>query len=727
MESNPSSDRFAEADQSGAGGSVSPPELEPAASPARPARTILKRIAQVVGGIVLLIFLAWLILYITKGRFLKGTFEKYVSSSSEREVKVAGDFQLYFAPFNVKFYAEGLSVANPAWAREKTFFSARKIDTRIRTMSLIFGDKRQVNWLVLEGGRVAAEWDAKHVRNSWTFGDPNKPAEPFELPLIKSAIVDKTRVTYNDPLFQLNVDVGIETVRATANNIDNAIRFSGGGNLRNRPFTLTGSLLSPNETVRMGRNKLRMSARSADTALDVSGTLPGATEIEGADLKIAVRGGNIARLFDFLGVAVPDTRAYRLTSNLTRKDEIWRFTRLKGVFGDSDLAGQFTVAMPANRLKLDADLVTNTLDIVDAGPWIGYDPARLDARGGAGAIETVGGTPRVLPDAPLRTEAIARFDAHLDYKIRRVRAESFPISDIGLTLDLNRSLLKLSPLTFAMAGGRVSSDILINARRRPVFTEYDIRLSPTPMGRLLARWGVEESGTTGMIKARVAMSGSGDSIRESLATSNGRIAIIIPKGTFWTRNVQLAELDIGTFVQKMFEKKLKEPVQINCGLIGFTVRNGIAAADPILIDTKKSVMLGRGGFSFKNESMDILYRADGKKFSVFSAQSPIGIGGHFAAPKIDVISPELIARGAGGLGLAIVASPLAGVLAFVDVGDAKGTQCGPVLAGANAKAQRTTKGKPRDDVGRGTTATAESGKKNKQESKEQKKKFLGIF
>src|SRR3546814_5404603 len=114
----------------------------------------------------------------------------------------------------------------------------------------------------------------------------------------------------------------------------------------------------------------------------------------------------------------------------------------------------------------------------------------------------------------------------------------------------------------------------------------------------------------------------------------------MPAGTFWTRNTELAELDIGTFVQKMFEKKLKDPVQINCGLIAFTVRNGVAAADPILIDTSKNVMLGRGGFSFKNEALDLAFRADSKKFSLFSGQSPVGVNGHFAEPHLDVRSEE---------------------------------------------------------------------------------------
>ena len=103
------------------------------------------------------------------------------------------------------------------------------------------------------------------------------------------------------------------------------------------------------------------------------------------------------------------------------------------------------------------------------------------------------------------------------------------------------------------------------------------------------------------------------------------------------------------------------------------------------------------------------------------------LGGYFASPKIDVVSPQLLTRAGVGLGLTLVGTPLAGILAFVDVGDAKSSACGPVLAGANAAAQRTTKGKPRDDVGRGTTATSETGKRDKKEAKQQRKKFLGIY
>jgi len=687
----------------------------PAGAPARPIRAIgtpLASVIAVVATLLGLLVLAWTVLFVTKGRFLKHTFERIVAGQTHRAVKVAGDFQLYLDPLNVKFVAERMTITNPAWAGKGNFFEARRIDSRISTWSLITG-KRRINWLSLENGHVDLQWDKAGKRNTWTFSE--EKGEPLDLPAIRRALLQGTLIRYADPRMQIEAAIRVHTVEARDTQFASTISFDGSGTARGTRFVLNGALLTPNATVSGGRNQLQLHAEGVRTQLDVSGTLPGATEIEGADLHMDVRGQNLADIFMLAGIAVPDTRTYRLRSALTKQGDEWRFTGLKGRFGESDIAGKMTVKMTRPRMLLTAQLATDTLDIVDAGPFIGYNPNTLAAKGAAGAITQVSGTPRILPDARLRVDALRNFDAKVHWTVRDVRAPSFPVSNIELGLDLDNMLLKLSPLNFSMARGTVSSDITINARKQPVFTDYDIRLSPTPMGTLLAGFGVEQSGTSGTIKARVQMTGSGDSVRESLANSNGRIAMILPRGSMWTRNIQLSEIDIGTFVQKMFEKKLKEPVQINCGLIGFTVRNGIAAADPILIDTQKNVVLGRGGFSFRNESIDLAIRADSKKFSLFSGQSPVGLNGYFARPGLDVISPELVARAGVGLGLGVFASPFAAIIAFVDVGDAKAADCGPVLEGARAVAQRTSKGKPRDDVGRGTTAKSESGKRGKKD------------
>ncbi|QJU56741.1 AsmA family protein [Sphingomonas sp. AP4-R1] len=687
----------------------------PAPAPVRdPARTAIASVVSVVATIFGLIFLAWLVLFVTKGRFLKHTFERVASRYMERDIRVAGDFNFYFDPIDVKFLAEGMTVSNPDWAKKPNLFASKLIDTRIETLPLIFG-KKQIEWLNLVDGTVDLEWDKAHKRNSWTFAGDT----PFQMPLIRRAAVTGTDIHYDDAAMQIFADVHFDPINAKDSRFANNILFTGKGTARGNPFTLNGSQTSPNALMAGGRNQFELHVRAARTSVDVSGTLPAATQIEGADLAVQVRGRNLRNLFDLAGIAVPDTRAYRLRSHLTKRGQDYEFTRIAGSYGNSDIGGAMTVTVPRtgteDRLFLKADLASRLVDMIDIGPFIGYNPDKLATQGATAAATTQharGAYPRILPDAPLRVDAIKAFDAKVTYKVADIRQPFVPISNILLGLDLDHSLMKLSPLNFDMAGGHVDSDISINARQPAIVTDYDIRMSPTPMGKLLARFGVNDSGTTGTIKARVKMTGTGNTVRDSLATSNGRIAVILPRGTFWTSYTQLSEFDIGTFVQKMFEKKLKEPVQINCGLIGFTVRDGIAAADPILIDTSKNVMTAKGGFSFKDELLSFAFRADAKKFSVFSGQSPVGIGGHFAAPSFQIVTPELLLRGGVGVALGVLTPPAA-LLAFVDPGDAKAAACGPVLAGANAAAQRTLKGEPRKDIGKGKSADVKAEKDKK--------------
>ncbi|MGR6330542.1 AsmA family protein [Sphingomonas sp. XXL09] len=680
------------------------------------------RIARNVAlGLFAAVFAVWLILFVTKGRFLKHTFESIVGRLTHREVKVAGDFQLYFAPLQIKFAAQGLSISNLGWASQPYLFRAESLDSRIAPLSLLFGTRR-FYWLTLTNGAIDLEWLPDHSANTWTFSD-KKGGKPFPFPRIDRATVTGTTVRYRDPRLRLLADMRIDPIRSTDARIGDAVGVTGRGLIRGTPFAMAAKLLSPNQTVARGQNQLVLTARTNGNVVDVTGTLPSLAAFEGVPLQTRARGRDLSTLLAVIGVVIPRTRDYHLKAQLVQQGPQYRFTHLSGTFGDSDVAGVLTITN-GTRLHLDSTLTTRRLDIVDAAPFIGYNPDIVATQGAQAAAAATGAAPqRLLPDAALPVATMRRFDADLKWRIAAVRSRRVPISDVDLTLALKEGRLALSPMSFAMARGNVAADVVFDTRQRPAADRYDIRLAPTPMGRLLAGWGVAEAGTTGIVKGRIQLSGRGDSVHDSLASTHGRIAFVLPAGSMWTRNAQLSELDIGVFVQKMFEKELKEPVQINCGLIGFTVRSGVAAADPILIDTSKNVITGRGGFSFRNETVDLAVRADGKQFSLFSGQSPVGIGGTFAHPSLAVISPQLLARAGAGLGLAVVATPLAGILAFVDVGDAKAAACGPVLAGADARAQRTTKGKPRTDVGNGTPAKSGDGG----ETKAQRKKFLGIF
>ena len=173
-----------------------------------------KLIRNVLLGIVGTIFAVWLILFVTKGRFLKHPFESIVGRLTSREVKVAGDFQLYFAPLRIKFSAEGLSLSNPGWASRPYLFRADRIDARIAPLSLLFGKRRFYTLDVLNGA-ADLEWNAGHDRNTWTFSEKKGSGKPFEFPTIDRATVAGTTLRYLDPQMRLLADLKVDTIRST--------------------------------------------------------------------------------------------------------------------------------------------------------------------------------------------------------------------------------------------------------------------------------------------------------------------------------------------------------------------------------------------------------------------------------------------------------------------------------------------------------------------------------
>lgn len=658
--------------------------MDAVTQPPRAARRPLHPLVRMVLAVLALLVLAYAFLWITKGRFLKRPFERIASAQAERPVRISGDFQLYLNP-NIKFRAEGLSVANPAWAERDHLVTARLIDTEIALLPLIFRERR-VRFLIIDRGSIGLEWNAKR-QNTWTFGADT--GEPLELPAIARAAITGTTIRYRDPALDLVTDVQVENVAARDTRLPDRIAFTGRGTSRGAPFALSGAVLSPHRTLAGGDNRLEARIDVGTSRIDVSGRLRGAFDLEGSDLDLRLRGANIATPFTLLGIVVPGTRRYDISADLTKAGFEWRLTRIRGRFGDSDLAGRATFSLPAERLRIEGDLSSRTLDITDVGPWLGISPEALDARGGDALITEVSGAPRIIPDAPLASESLARFDARVRYRAARVRTGAVPIADLSLGVDLNDRLLKLSPVDFDVSGGRVTAAFTINARARPVVTDYDIRLSPVPLGQILTNFDVENSGTSLTMRGRLQLRGYGDTMHKSLASSTGRIAIIFPRGTLWVRNLELAELDVADFLEAAISKDLKKAVTVRCGLTAFTVRDGIARADPIFIDTDRNIIRGEGGFSFKDESIDLKVEADSKNFSLFSAQSPIRVNGYLAEPGVNPISGKLIGRAVAAIGLGIVASPIASIAAFVDLGDEADTDCRSVLAaGTGAEVKR---------------------------------------
>src|SRR3546814_15750016 len=133
------------------------------------------------------------------------------------------------------------------WATQDQFFTADRIEARIATFSLLTSNNR-INWLHLINGKVNLEWEKGGKRNSWTFGDPKRTAQPLDLPIVRRALVAGKDIRYRAPQLPLFANINIDTVKARNTQFNNNIHFSGTSYRRKRPLPVSAGPLPATAT-----------------------------------------------------------------------------------------------------------------------------------------------------------------------------------------------------------------------------------------------------------------------------------------------------------------------------------------------------------------------------------------------------------------------------------------------------------------------------------------------
>src|SRR5206468_910133 len=101
------------------------------------------------------------------------------------------------------------------------------------------------------------------------------------------------------------------------------------------------------------------------TRFAIDGMLLDPLHLSAEQLNFRIEGDDLASLFPVIGVPLPPTPAYSFAGFLDHTGSVWRFHRLRGTMGQSDLAGDFSVDRGVHPQKLVADLVSKNLVLKD--------------------------------------------------------------------------------------------------------------------------------------------------------------------------------------------------------------------------------------------------------------------------------------------------------------------------------------------------------------------------
>ncbi len=126
-------------------------------------------------------------------------------------------------------------------------------------------------------------------------------------------------------------------------------------------------------------------------------------------------------------------------------------------------------------------------------------------------------------------------------------------------------------------------------------------------------------------------------------------------------------------------------IRIDCAAASFNVREGVANADLFVFDTENALIDVQGSVDLGDERVDLTLHPQTKGLRLFSLRSPLHATGTFEHVDVSVDKKNLLLRGGGAIGLAVVAAPLAALLPLVAPGGEAEKSCAP-LADLSKKA-----------------------------------------
>jgi AsmA protein len=361
---------------------------------------------------------------------------------------------------------------------------------------------------------------------------------------------------------------------------------------------------------------------------------------------------------------------------LLHADKRWRFEKFTGRVGASDIAGFVEVNTGGKRPALSAAVTSRLLVLDDLGPMIG-------ARSGSvtQAVKDPLAQKRVLPDLPFNTGRWDSVDADVQLSAKTLRrAEALPLEDLTVHLNLRDSVLTLDPLNFGLAGGQLQTRITLDGRSAPIQATAQVRARKLLLAKLFPTVDLNQT-SIGQINGEFDLTGRGNSVGSMLASSNGKLGLVVAGGQISKLMMEKAGLHLWEILTLSLTGD--KQVKLRCAVADFNVKAGVMQTEALVFDTQITTLLGSGSIDLAHEKLDLTLTPKTKATSPVALRSPIYVRGSFAQPQLSIDKGQVAARAAGAVALGLV-NPLLALLPLIDAGPGQDSDCRQLVRDARA-------------------------------------------
>jgi AsmA family protein len=637
----------------------------------------LKVIGWIAAVLLLLIVIAGGALFFGGGRAVAWALEHPVSTMIGRQIHVGGRLAVRWGNPS-RLVADDVHVANAAWGSEPDMFSARRLEIDLYARTLLHGPTR-IPLISLDGAKLLLE-TSKQGEKNWDFGAAKSttPKKRSEFPDLRHFAVNDSMLVYHNGVTDAHDELGIGKFDLQQHDPKSPVMIAFDGTFQKAPLRLSGQVGPIAEL----RNPQKPYPIKFDGTLDgiklvTDGTIAEPLDFAGINLRLSLDGAKMAELGDMLGLPLPALPDFRSTAMLTGGNGKYEVKALTLKTGQSDLEGGIDVDTNPKVPQITANLTSRFIDLADFKGLYGEKP-----QGSSAPSKPPDPGDRVIPNTAISVQKLPGVNAELNFDGTNIKSTGgLPIERVSLGVTIKDGALELRRLRFHAAQGDVDLSFRFTpfTKSGPPHLNAAVDIRHVDLHQLLGgptMPGIVKE-TAGIAGGFIKIDTSGVSMREFLQRMNGDAGIFMENGKLSALLEQLAPINVlgalGVYVRG------DKPVQIDCLVSRFDIKQGVGTAKTLLFSTKDDTVVGEGNINFADETLYLHLAPYNKSFTTVSLHTPVDVRGTFKKPDYHLEVGGLAARALAAVGLGVLFPPAA-LLPLIDTGLGENNACSKAYA-----------------------------------------------
>lgn len=501
----------------------------------------------------------------------------------------------------------GKLAAQSGWKLYDTDLSVKVISENIQQGLKSFNQQIPELGPLKGSARIQSKQDKfkLHALNL-TIGKANHP-----IALARGSIQD----LLNLKGININVDLSIDE-----NSLNNKIKHAVQKDIK----PLTGYAKITDQKGVPGIQELMLRSVQTDLEVMIDGSFPNFKQPQSMSLMVRIDARKLTLLGEMLGYSWTEQGPLKFTSEFGHDGKVTRIKSLLKV-ANKKMETELAVDFAPLKTKISGWVKTQEVTFMEF-----YQSIKEQYKGDIKSKENHEAF--IFSRKPIDFDWLKQLDLDLAVDIKSFDSDINTAESAELQVKMASGHLKISPAVFKFSKGHLGMELSLNTNAKP-------EISFKAFGKNIDPWlGINDSQVKDHFMADIDididLQARGTSQHELVSSMNGDFYVTIKNGKIRHEYMDLLFINlIGWTTRKATDIQFDD---LNCGVMDFSLENGLISTRGLILDTNNIVITGDGKINLSEEQLNYVFIPKKKSRIILNAE-PVELKGSLSAPSVQAI------------------------------------------------------------------------------------------